>query len=67
MENLKNASLLNSEKLRRKTIKVEKKKLVEENEYLRNLQQLQAQLDIAQEQRKSLDSAGVNKRQKDYE
>jgi hypothetical protein len=38
MENLKNASLLNSEKLRRKTIKVEKKKLVEENEYLRNLQ-----------------------------
>ncbi len=36
--NLKNASLLNSKKLRRKTIKVEKENLVEENkEYQKNL------------------------------
>jgi len=37
LENLKNASLLNSKKFRRKTIEVEKKKLVEENEYQKNL------------------------------
>jgi hypothetical protein len=42
LENLKNASLLNSKKFRRKIIEVEKKKLVEENEYQRNLWQLQA-------------------------
>jgi hypothetical protein len=41
--NLKNASMLNSKKLRRRTTKVEKKKLVEENkEYQRNLKQLHA-------------------------
>ncbi len=41
--NLKNVFLLNYEKLRRRTIKVEKQKLVEVNkEYQRNLQQLQA-------------------------
>jgi len=36
--NLKNASLLNSKKLRRRTIEVEKENLVEENkEYQKNL------------------------------
>jgi hypothetical protein len=41
--NMNNASLLNYEEFRRRTIEVEKKKLVEENkEYKRNLQQLQA-------------------------
>jgi hypothetical protein len=35
--NLKNASLLSFEKLRRKIIKVEKEKLVEEKEYQRDL------------------------------
>ncbi len=37
LENLKNASLLNFEELKRKIIEVEKEKLVEENEYQRNL------------------------------
>jgi hypothetical protein len=36
--NLKNASLLNFEKLKRKITKEEKEKLVEENEYKKNLQ-----------------------------
>ncbi len=39
--NLKNASLLNFEELKRKTAEVKEKKLVEENkEYQKNLQQL---------------------------
>jgi hypothetical protein len=52
--NLKNVSLLQSKELRRKTIEAEKKKLLEKKEYQRNLQHLQAQLEMAQEQRKSL-------------
>ncbi len=39
----------------------------ENNEYQRNLQQLQAQLKITHEQRKSLDLVGVKKRLEDYE
>jgi len=35
--NLKNESLLQFEKLKRKTIEVEKEKLLEEKEYQRNL------------------------------
>ncbi len=46
--NLKNVFLLNYEKLRRRTTKVKKEKLVEENkEYQRSLQQLQAQSQTA--------------------
>jgi hypothetical protein len=45
---LKNASLLNFEKLKRKTTKAKKEMLVEEKkEYYRNLQQMQAQLEVA--------------------
>ncbi len=40
--NLKNASLLNFEKLKRKMIEAEKEKLVEKKEYQKNMQQLQA-------------------------
>ncbi len=53
--NLKNVVLVNSEDLRRKTINAKKKKLMEEKEYQKKLQQLQAQLEIAEEQKKSLD------------
>ncbi len=65
--NLKNVSLLQSEELRRKTTQAEKEKLLEEKEYERNLQHLQAQLQMAKEQKKSLDPVGVKKRLKDYE
>ncbi len=45
---MKNASLLNFEKLKRKTTKAKKEMLVEEKkEYYRNLQQMQAQLEVA--------------------
>ncbi len=65
---MKNASLLNSEELGRKTIEAKKEKLVEEKkEYQRNQKQLQAQLESAQEHRKSLDPASVKKRLEDYE
>ncbi len=40
---------------------------MEEKEYQRNLQQLQAQLDIAKEWKNSLDLVNVKKRMKDYE
>ncbi len=40
---------------------------MEDKEYKRNLQHLQAQLEMAQEQRKSLDLVGVKKRLEDYE
>ncbi len=39
----------------------------EKKEYQRNLQHLHAQLDISQEQGKSMDLAGVNKILEDYE
>ncbi len=66
--NLKNISLLNFEQLKRKTIAAEKEKLVEENkEYQRNLQPLQAQVEVAQEQKKSLDPTGLKQRLEDYE
>ncbi len=65
--NLKNVSLLQFEKIKIKTTKVEKKKLLKEKEYLMNLQHLQTQLEMAQEQKKSLNAVGVKKRLKDYE
>ncbi len=49
--NLKNVSMLQSKELRRKTIKAKREKLLEEkNEYKKNLQHLQAQLEISQEE-----------------
>jgi hypothetical protein len=45
--NLKSVFLLPSKELRRKTTKVEKEKLMEDNEYQKILQQLQAQLEKA--------------------
>ncbi len=39
----------------------------DKKEYQRNLQHLQAQLQMAQEQKKSLDPTGVKKRLEDYE
>ncbi len=66
--NLKNASMLNFEKHRRKITQVEKEKLVEGNkEYQMNLKQLHAQLETTHEQRKSLDPISVKKRLEDYE
>ncbi len=65
---LKIVFLLQFEKLRRKTTKVKREKLMEDKkEHQRNLQHSQAQLEMAQEQMKSLDPAGVKKRLKDYE
>ncbi len=66
LTNLKNVSLLQFEKLRRKTTKVEREQLMEDNEYQRTLQHLQTQLERAQEQRKSLDLANIKKRMEDY-
>ncbi len=40
---------------------------MEDNEYQRNLQYLQAQLEMAQEQKKSLNPIGVKKILEDYE
>jgi hypothetical protein len=40
---------------------------MEDKEYQRNLQYLQALLEMAQEQKKSLDPIGVKKRLEDYE
>ncbi len=66
--NLKNVSLLNFKELRRRIAKAKIQKLVEANkEHQRNLQQLQAQLEITNEKRKSLDPIGVKKRLQDYE
>ncbi len=66
--NLKSVSLLNFEKLKKKLIEAEIKKLVEaNNEHQRNLQQLQAQLETTNEKRKSLDQVDVKKMLKDYE
>ncbi len=66
--NMKSASLLNSEEIRRRAIEIEKEKLVEANKaYQRNLQQLQAQLEATNEQKKSLDLVGVKKWLEDYE
>ncbi len=42
---MKNVSLLQSEELRRKTTKVKKQQLMEDKEYQRTLQHLQAQLE----------------------
>jgi hypothetical protein len=64
--NPKNVSLLQFEKLRRKVAKADKKKLEENKEYQMNLQHLQAQLEMAQEHKKSLNPSGVKKRPKDY-
>ncbi len=65
--NLKKVSLLQFEELKRKTIEVEKDKLLKEKEYQMNLQYLQAKLEMAQEQKNSLNLAGVKKRLEDYE
>ncbi len=65
--NLNNVFLLQSKELKRKTTKVEKEKFLEEKEYQRNLQHLQAQLEMAQEQRKSLDPTGIENKLEDYE
>ncbi len=66
--NLKNVSLLKFEEFKRKTKKVEKEKLMEDKKkYQRTLQHLQAQLEMVQEQKKSLDLASVKKKLKDYE
>ncbi len=40
---------------------------MEDKEYQRNLQHLQAQLEMAQEHRKSLDPARIKKKLEDYE
>jgi hypothetical protein len=45
--NLKNVFLLQFEKIKRKTKEVEREKLMEDKEYKRNLQCLQAQLEMA--------------------
>ncbi len=64
--NLKNVSFV--EEFKRKTKKVEKEKLMEDKKkYQRTLQHLQAQLEMAQERKKSLDLASVKKKLKDYE
>ncbi len=60
-------SLLWSKKIIRNTTKVEKENLMEDKEYKKNLQHLQAKLEMAQEHRKSLDPIGVKKRLDDYE
>ncbi len=66
--NLRSASLLKYEALKRRVAEAKKKKLVEANkEYQNNLQQLQAQLEIINEQKMSLDLNGVKKRLEDYE
>ncbi len=63
--NLKSASLLNYEEIR-KVVEVEK--VVEANKaYQRNLQQLQAQLETTNEQKKSLDLVSVKKWLEDHE
>jgi response regulator RpfG family c-di-GMP phosphodiesterase len=41
--------------------------LIEKNEYKKNLQHLQAQFEIAQEQKRNMDPTGVKKRIEDYE
>ncbi len=66
--NLNNASMLEFEELRKKTTQAKRKKLMEEKKgYQRNLQHLQAQMEIAQQQKKSLGPTGVKKRLEDYE
>jgi len=65
--NLKNVSMFNFEEIRR-TIQVEIEKLMEKNKkHYRNLQQLQAQLEIANERKKSLYSIYVKKILKGYD
>ncbi len=65
--NIKNVSLLQFEKFRRKSTKAKKKKLMEDKkEYQKNLQHLHSQLEMAYEQRKSLDPTSVKKKLKDY-
>ncbi len=66
--NMRNVSLLQSKKLGINITKAKKEKLLEERkECQKNLQHLQAQLDMEQEQRKSLDLVGVKKKLEDYE
>ncbi len=65
--NMINVFLLQFEKFRRNTTQVEKEKLLEEKEYQINLQHLQTQLEMAQEQKKSLNPVSVKKRLEDYE
>ncbi len=64
---LQDVSLLQFKELRGKTTEGEKEKLMEDKEYQRTLQHPQAQLERAQEQRKSLDPIGIKKRLEDYE
>ncbi len=66
--NLNNVSLLQYEELRIKTTKAEREQLMEdEKEYQKTLQHLQAQLEKAHEQKKSLNLVGIKKGLKDYE
>ncbi len=65
---MKNVSLLQSKDLRRKIVEVEREQFMEDNkEYQKTLQHLQAQLERAQEQGKSLDPISIKKRLEDYE
>jgi hypothetical protein len=64
---LKKVYLLQFEELKRKIAEVERKQLMEDKEYQITSQQLQAQLESAQEQRKNLDLVGIKKRLEDYE
>ncbi len=66
--NLKNVSLLQSKELKIKTVEIKRKQLMEDKkEYQKTLQHLQAQLERAQEQKKSFDLVGIKKRLEDYE
>ncbi len=66
--NLKNVFLLQFEEFKRKTLEVEKKQFMEDKkEYHKTLRHLQAQLERAKEQNKSLDLIGIKKRLEDYE
>ncbi len=64
---LKNVSLLEFEEFKRKTTKVEREQFMEDKEYHKTLQHLQAQLERAHQQKKNLDLADIKKRLKDYE
>ncbi len=66
--NLKSASMFNFEEIKKITTEAKIEKLVEKNkEHQRNLQQLQAQIESANERKKSLDLVCVKKRLEDYD
>ncbi len=60
-------SLLQFEEPKRKTTQAKRKQFMEDKkEYQKTLQHMQAQLERAHEQKKSLDLAGIKKKLKDY-